>query len=88
MGELQTEQQNAIIADYLRFYNRNNDENKSNDDIIDQYGGDTSNLILCDFGNGKMLYESVDNSHGLFKTYTILDIKDYSNSYVGECIEY
>ena len=66
----------AIIADHLRFLT--NEERDLNDQrVIDEHGGDTSNKIIADFGNGLCIYRSIDSA---ITVYSLIDLHDPNDS--------
>ncbi|MPZ29535.1 MAG: hypothetical protein GEV13_00820 [Rhodospirillales bacterium] len=62
-------QQDAIIANYLRYAHNDQTLDLSDAETIEQYGGDTSNEIIARDG-GQYLYRSVDTH---ITVYTIID---------------
>ena len=75
---------NKIIAEYLRFIQ--NETGKTDKKIIELYGGNISNKILADFGNGLVLCESKDDMAGT--SYILIDINDMNDSVSAEEISH
>jgi hypothetical protein len=81
------EQQNQIIADYLRFTS-NATENATDEEVIATYGGEDSNEILCSFPNGYELYRAITSTPtGKITFYTLIDLRDMNDSLSTEIHE-
>ena len=81
---MKTKEQNQIIADYMR-YMYNEERKLSDKKMIAEYGGDTSNEIIVDFGLGRYLYKSVDSC---ITVYNVIDICYPEESFSGEPLNY
>lgn len=73
--------QNAIIANHLRYTHNDRAVDRSEAETIEEYGGDTSNDIIADFGEGKYLYRSVDWA---VTVYTVIDTFHPERSFGAE----
>lgn len=73
------EKQDKIIADYIRY--TTGETSQDDQEVIQTFGGDTSNEIIVDFENGKYLYKSVDSA---ITVYIVIDTDNLANSYGNE----
>lgn len=79
---MKIDKQEKIIADYLR-YQTNDKTNRTNEEIIQEQGGEDTNEIIADFEDGTYIYRSISHTCGSSHPYIVINYID--TNVMGNC---